>query len=82
MPNIIEITDFEAPELDIYARFTDDLLAVGLPVNCPFRIEDMAEAMMKDKKAEDGMVHFVLPAAVGDVRIVDMTVEEEVGLLA
>ena len=37
---------------------------------------------MKDKKAEGGKVHFVLPAAVGDVRIVDMTVEEVVGLLA
>ena len=23
MPNIIEITDFSAPELDIYARFTE-----------------------------------------------------------
>lgn len=72
----------ETCDFDIYARFTDDLLAVGLPVNCPFRIEDMAEAMMKDKKAEGGKVHFVLPAAVGDVRIVDMTVEEVVGLLA
>lgn len=26
MPNIIEITDFEAPELDIYARFTETQL--------------------------------------------------------
>ena len=23
MPNIIEITDFQAPELDIYARLTE-----------------------------------------------------------
>ena len=23
MPNIIEITDFEAPELDVYARLTE-----------------------------------------------------------
>jgi len=72
----------ETCDFDIYARFTDDFLAVGLPVNCPFRIEDMAEVMMKDKKAEGGMVHFVLPATVGDVRIVDMTVDEVVGLLA
>ena len=26
MPNIIEITDFEAPELDVYARFTEGQL--------------------------------------------------------
>lgn len=24
MPNIIEITDFEAPELDVYARLTEN----------------------------------------------------------
>ena len=42
----------------------------------------LAITALEDKKAEDGMVHFVLPAAVGDVRIVDMTVEEVVGLLA
>lgn len=26
MPNIIEITDFEAPELDVYARMTENQL--------------------------------------------------------
>ena len=26
MPNIIEITDFEAPELDVYARLTENQL--------------------------------------------------------
>ena len=26
MPNIIEITDFEAPELDVYARLTANQL--------------------------------------------------------
>ena len=26
MPNIIEITDFDAPELDIYARLTENQL--------------------------------------------------------
>jgi 3-dehydroquinate synthetase len=41
----------------------------------------MSEAMRKDKKAEDGKVHFVLPCAVGDVVLKDLTVEEAVGLL-
>ena len=29
MPNIIEITDFHAPELDPYARLTQNSCAVG-----------------------------------------------------
>ena len=70
----------EICDYSLYQRFTDDFLSVGLPVNCPYKIEDMAEAMKKDKKAEGGIIHFVLPASVGDVRIVDMTVEQVVGL--
>ena len=72
----------EVCDFGLHTRFVDDFLAVGLPVNCQFRIEDMAEAMKKDKKAEGGIVHFVLPASVGDVRTVDMTVDEVIGLLA
>ena len=70
-----EICDFH-----LYQRFEDDFLAVGLPINCRYRIEDMAEIMCKDKKAEGAKVHFVLPADIGDVRIVDMSVEEVVKL--
>lgn len=58
-----------------------DMMAVGLPVECPYPFSDMAEAMKKDKKAEDGKVHFVLPAAIGDVRVFDMTVDEACRLL-
>lgn len=42
---------------------------------------DMADAMRKDKKAEGGKVHFVLPRSVGDVVIADLSVEEAVELL-
>ena len=45
-------------------------------------MEDLAPLMKKDKKAEGGKIHFVLPAAVGDVRMVDMTVEEVASLMA
>jgi 3-dehydroquinate synthetase len=41
----------------------------------------MAEVMKKDKKAEGGKVHFVLPYAVGDVRIVDLTVDEVIRIM-
>ena len=71
-----EICDF-----GLYQRIEDDFLSVGLPINCPYRIADMTESIRRDKKAEGGKVHFVLPAAIGDVRIVDMTVDEVVGLL-
>lgn len=47
----------------------------------PYSLNDMAEAMRKDKKAEGGKVHFILPRAVGDVVIHDMTVEEALELL-
>ena len=72
----MEICDF-----NLYKSFEDDFLSAGLPINCPYRVEDMAEIMKKDKKAESGKVHFVLPAAVGDVRIVDFTVDEVVALM-
>ena len=71
----------ETCDYSLYQRFEDDFLAVGLPINCPYKIEDMAEAMKKDKKAEGGIIHFVLPASIGDVRIVDMTVEEVINLM-
>jgi 3-dehydroquinate synthetase len=73
----MEICDY-----NLYQRFEDDFLAVGLPINCPYKMADMAELMVKDKKAEGGVIHFVLPAAVGDVRIVDMSVDEVVALMA
>ena len=72
----MEICDYS-----LYQRFEDDFLAVGLPINCPYKMADMAELMVKDKKAEGGKIHFVLPAAVGDVRIVDMTVEDVTELM-
>ena len=53
-----------------------DLEKAGLPVECPYPLGQLTEAMTKDKKAEGGTVHFILPAAVGDVRVCDMTVEE------
>jgi 3-dehydroquinate synthetase len=36
----------------------------------------MVQIMKKDKKAEGGKVHFVLPKAIGEVEIVALTVDE------
>ena len=63
-------------------RLEADFLSCGLPIGCPFKLSHMTEVMKKDKKAEAGKVHFVLPFAVGDVSIVDLTVDDVLGLMS
>ncbi len=63
------------------ARLETDFTACGLPVGCPYDILGMAEVMSKDKKSEGGKVHFVLPCAIGDVRIVDLSAAEACAML-
>ena len=53
---------------------TEDFVAAGLPVQCPYPVEALAEAMGKDKKAEGALVHFVLAERVGSVVIRDLPV--------
>ena len=62
------------------ARLVRDFSRCGLPTECPFPPESLSVAMKKDKKAENGIVHFVLIRAIGDVRIVDLPVESAVNL--
>lgn len=63
------------------ARLTQDFTTVGLPVACPYPPETLAAAMDKDKKAEGGLVHFVLPERIGSVVIRDLTVDEVIKTL-
>ena len=63
------------------AALENDLESCLLLIFNPYDIQDMSDAMTKDKKAEDGKVHFILPRAIGDVVVHDMTVEEVVTLL-
>lgn len=62
------------------SRLVRDFSRCGLPTECPFPPESLSAAMKKDKKAENGIVHFVLIRAIGDVRIVDLPVERAVNL--
>lgn len=62
------------------ARLVRDFSRCGLPTECPFPPESLSGAMKKDKKAENGIVHFVLIRAIGDVRIVDLPVESAFNL--
>lgn len=63
-------------------RLEADFLACGLPIGCPFKLSLMAEVMRKDKKAEGGKIHFVLPRAIGDVEMADLTVDEVCSLMS
>jgi 3-dehydroquinate synthetase len=71
----------ELAEPGFAAALERDLDATLLLIYNPYSIHDMAEAMRKDKKAENGKVHFVLPRAIGDVVMHDLTVDEVVELL-
>lgn len=53
-----------------------DLCDCGLFPQCPYDIEDMAEIMAKDKKAEGGKVHFILIREIGEVTSYAMAVDE------
>lgn len=66
---------------ELEAKVSSDLWDADIPCYCPYTVEEMAETMKKDKKAEGGKIHFVLPKALGDVKIVDLTVEEVIRLL-
>ncbi len=72
---------FRKPEDGLAEKLKADLTVCGLPVECPCSIKEMAQVMKKDKKAEGGKVHFVLPEAIGSVEVVDLTVDEVVKLL-
>ena len=63
-------------------QMSNDLWDSNVPCYCPYSIDEMADVMKKDKKAEGGKVHFVLPKAVGEVEVVDLTVEEVCDLMA
>lgn len=64
------------------SELSNDLWDSGIPCFCPYDVEEMAEVMKKDKKAEGGMVHFVLPKSVGEVEVVDLTVAQVCSLMA
>lgn len=76
--NIAGQKDTEGESLS--SRLVRDFSRCGLPTESPFPPESLSGAMKKDKKAENGIVHFVLIRAIGDVRIEDLPVESAVNL--
>lgn len=52
---------------DLQERIVSDFRCCGLPVDCPFTYDALADAMARDKKSEGGQVNMVLIRNVGDV---------------
>lgn len=48
----------------------------GIPVSCPYTPGQLHDDMLKDKKAGDGTLAFVLPRAVGDVIIKELNIND------
>ena len=63
------------------ARLEADFTACGMPTACPFNVGELTDAMRKDKKAEGGNIHFVLPLGIGKVETMILSPEYVTGLL-
>lgn len=59
-------------------RIEEDFARCGLPVRCPYPPGTLRGAMSVDKKAKGGKVPFILPCGIGDVRIVELGVDEAI----
>lgn len=57
-------------------RLRKDFKTCGLPTGCPYPRRELLEAMSNDKKAENGILHFVLMTGIGDVVIKDMILSD------
>lgn len=57
-------------------QLREDFESLGLPTDCPYPLQTLAEALHKDKKARGEKVKFVLLRAPGDVFLKEMTPEE------
>ena len=67
---------------ELEGRLSSDLWDCNIPCFCPYTIQEMAQTMKKDKKAEGNKIHFVLPKAIGEVETVALTVEEVCRMMA
>ena len=53
-------------------KLRSDFMACGLPVELPCPESELEQALWKDKKAEKGIIHFVLIKKIGKVVIKDL----------
>ncbi len=56
-----------AEEKGLSERIAADFARCGLPTELPCPVQELLPAILKDKKAEDGKIHLVLPVKIGKV---------------
>lgn len=66
----------------LVGKLAADFRSCGLLTVCPFPPASLSGAMQKDKKAENGIVHFVLIHDIGDVRVEDLAVRDAIRMLS
>ena len=60
-------------ESGLLRRLKQDFDHIGLPTGCPYPLEDLQEAMARDKKSlSGGKVKFILPIRPGEVKPVEL----------
>lgn len=62
-------------------KIIKDLASCGLPVESPFDIKLLGEAIKKDKKAESGIVHFLLVKDIGEVLVKDLEPDKAIKII-
>jgi 3-dehydroquinate synthase len=67
---------------DLKTKLEADFKTCGLPTELPCKIEDMASAMSKDKKADGGQIHFILIRSIGEVADKELPVSSVVKLMS
>ena len=68
-------------EKGLAAALEADFRSCGLPVDCPFSMDEMAPVMARDKKDAGGIVHFVLPWKIGQVTTEDISCSKAAELM-
>ncbi|MBR5559420.1 MAG: 3-dehydroquinate synthase [Oscillospiraceae bacterium] len=63
-------------EASALPRLTNALKACGLPVECPYKREQLLEAALRDKKRQGGSITLVVPKAIGSTVLMPVPVEE------
>lgn len=62
-------------------KIIKDLSSCGLPVESPFDIKLLGEAIKKDKKAESDIVHFLLVKDIGEVLVKDLEPDKAIKII-
>ena len=62
-------------------KIIKDLASCGLPVESPFDIKLLGEAIKKDKKAESDIVHFLLVKDIGEVLVKDLEPDKAIKII-